>query len=102
MMGNLMFNKRKYEDPKLNIDEFSCTSQQKQYMSTASDSRGRNVTNNVTRTQVDDYSRVRTRGSSCTPPHFSQTPLPLVMLVSYPGAGNTWTRHLIQLATGNR
>ena len=100
-MGNLMFNKRKYEDPNLNTDEFSGTSQQKQYMSTASDIRRTHDTNNVSRTQVDDYSRVRTRGSSCTPPHFSKTPLPLVMLVSYPGAGNTWTRHLIQQATGS-
>ena len=34
-------------------------------------------------------------------PKLSSTPLPITGLVSYPGAGNTWTRHLIQQATGN-
>ena len=38
--------------------------------------------------------------SSCVPLHYSRTDLPLVLLVSFPGSGNTWTRHLIQQATG--
>jgi len=31
----------------------------------------------------------------------SRTPLPVTGLVSFPGSGNTWVRHLIQQMTGN-
>ena len=30
----------------------------------------------------------------------SKTPLPIPGLVSFPGSGNTWVRHLIQQMTG--
>ena len=33
-------------------------------------------------------------------PKLSTTPLPVTGLVSFPGAGNTWTRHLIQQTSG--
>ena len=51
---------------------------------------------NVTRSQT-----MRTM-KQCTlvKPKLSKTPLPLTGLVSFPGTGNTWTRHLIQQATG--
>jgi hypothetical protein len=32
----------------------------------------------------------------------SQTQLPITGLVSFPGSGNTWTRHLIQQMTGTK
>ena len=31
---------------------------------------------------------------------YSPIPLPRVMLRSFPGSGNTWTRFMLQLATG--
>jgi len=31
----------------------------------------------------------------------SKTPLPVTGLISFPGSGNTWVRHLIQQMTGN-
>nr|XP_002735861.2 PREDICTED: WSC domain-containing protein 2-like [Saccoglossus kowalevskii] len=36
----------------------------------------------------------------CVKLHFSNKPLPLVALASFPGSGNTWVRHLLQQATG--
>ena len=33
---------------------------------------------------------------------FSLTPLPSTPLVSFPGSGNTWTRHLLTTASGER
>jgi hypothetical protein len=33
-------------------------------------------------------------------PEFLSTARPLVALASYPGSGNTWTRQLIETATG--
>ena len=40
------------------------------------------------------------RLSGCVALNFSTTPLPLTALASVKGAGNTWTRHLIQEITG--
>ncbi|CAH1797677.1 unnamed protein product [Owenia fusiformis] len=40
------------------------------------------------------------RPKDCTPLHFSPVALPHIALVSVPGSGNTWVRHLIQQATG--
>lgn len=37
---------------------------------------------------------------SCGNVSFSKTVLPVTALVSYPGSGNTWLRHLIQEVTG--
>lgn len=39
---------------------------------------------------------------NCTPRaiHLSSKVLPVTGLVSFPGSGNTWTRHLIQQMTG--
>ena len=36
----------------------------------------------------------------CRPLGYSKTSLPLTALVSFPGSGNTWVRHLLQQATG--
>lgn len=36
----------------------------------------------------------------CKTPHFSKQSLPLTALVSFPGSGNTWIRHILQQATG--
>lgn len=47
-----------------------------------------------------DISFSSARGS-CTQVRFLPEPLPLTALASFPGSGNTWTRHLIELATGN-
>lgn len=40
--------------------------------------------------------------SECEPvvPRLSDVPLPLVGLISFPGSGNTWARHLIQQVSG--
>lgn len=38
---------------------------------------------------------------SCGNVNFSKTVFPITALVSFPGSGNTWLRHLIQEATGN-
>lgn len=38
---------------------------------------------------------------SCGNLSFSKIVLPATALVSFPGSGNTWLRHLIQEATGN-
>ena len=45
-------------------------------------------------------SLTNTVGNNCSSVHFSLTPLPTTVLASYPGSGNTWARHLIQLITG--
>ncbi|KAK6192839.1 hypothetical protein SNE40_004241 [Patella caerulea] len=37
---------------------------------------------------------------SCKNIERSSTPLPLTALVSFPGSGNTWVRHMVQQATG--
>ena len=37
---------------------------------------------------------------NCLALHFSDTKLPRTALASFPGSGNTWTRHLLQQATG--
>ena len=37
---------------------------------------------------------------NCLALHFSATKLPRTALASFPGSGNTWTRHLLQQATG--
>lgn len=36
---------------------------------------------------------------NCTRAGFSNTALPLTGLISVPGSGNTWTRHIIELTT---
>lgn len=38
----------------------------------------------------------------CEPvlPQLSDVPLPQIGLISFPGSGNTWTRHLIQQVSG--
>lgn len=33
-------------------------------------------------------------------PRFADKPLPKIALASFPGSGNTWTRHLLQQYTG--
>ena len=42
-----------------------------------------------------------TTRKGCTHIGFSKTPLPLTALASIPGAGNTWTRHIIEMITGD-
>ncbi|CAH1772384.1 unnamed protein product [Owenia fusiformis] len=37
---------------------------------------------------------------TCGKVRFSEWPLPLTALASYPGSGNTWTRYILQQATG--
>ena len=37
---------------------------------------------------------------NCTDIRYSPFPLPKTALASFPGSGNTWARHLIQLASG--
>ena len=39
--------------------------------------------------------------SNCTTVHFPSTSLPVTALASFPGSGNSWTRHLIELITGH-
>ena len=53
--------------------------------------------------EVDKASgRKTTLNSECKPavPRLSTKPLPVTGLVSFPGAGNTWTRHLLQQVSG--
>ena len=38
--------------------------------------------------------------TDCFQIEFSKQPLPRVALASFPGSGNTWTRHLIQQVSG--
>ena len=40
------------------------------------------------------------RTHACTDLSFSDSPLPLTALASFPGSGNTWLRHLVQQSTG--
>ena len=42
----------------------------------------------------------RIRGCSPVVPRLSEKPLPITGLISFPGAGNTWTRHLLQQVSG--
>ena len=42
----------------------------------------------------------RSSSSNCTLVKFPTELLPITALASLPGSGNTWTRHLIQLVTG--
>ena len=44
--------------------------------------------------------KINTSRDSCTEVGFSKEKLPFTALASIPGSGNTWTRHLIQLITG--
>ena len=49
-----------------------------------------------------ENSRADQNISKCSPvvPRLSEKPLPVTGLVSYPGSGNTWVRHLMQEVTG--
>ena len=49
-----------------------------------------------------ESSRADQNISKCSPvvPRLSEKPLPVTGLVSYPGSGNTWVRHLMQEVTG--
>ena len=49
-----------------------------------------------------DKGRNTAPNSKCKPavPRLSTKPLPVTGLVSFPGAGNTWTRHLLQQVSG--
>ena len=38
---------------------------------------------------------------ACTVRNFSSFLLPITALASIPGSGNTWSRHIIELITGN-
>ena len=53
---------------------------------------------------VDEVEKERqaAQNSMCKPtvPRLSRKPLPVTGLVSFPGAGNTWTRHLLQQVSG--
>ncbi|CAH1797676.1 unnamed protein product [Owenia fusiformis] len=48
----------------------------------------------------DDIGEISEPPRNCLPLHFSPVALPHIALVSVPGSGNTWARHLIQQATG--
>ena len=37
----------------------------------------------------------------CSSQSYSQQPLPMTALASFPGSGNTWVRHLLQQLTGS-
>ena len=52
--------------------------------------------------RVQFYSRkeLQVNRTSCLQRNISQDVLPLTALVSIPGAGSTWTRHLIESITG--
>ena len=43
-----------------------------------------------------------TKNAKCSlvVPRLSEKPLPITGLISFPGAGNTWTRHLLQQISG--
>ena len=58
-----------------------------------------NVTKELHDTNVKNVTR-RYHKCKLVHPKLSKTPLPTTGLLSYPGAGNTWTRHLIQQALG--
>jgi len=59
-----------------------------------------NVKNDVAEL-IDDVDE-KSNASSCRQRtvKLSKTPLPITGLVSFPGSGNTWVRHLIQQMTG--
>ncbi|XP_067670759.1 WSCD family member GA21586-like [Haliotis asinina] len=44
--------------------------------------------------------RLSGKNIKCPNVSLSQKPLPLTVLVSFPGSGNTWTRHLLEQMTG--
>ena len=45
---------------------------------------------------------LKATSAKCPDLHYSPKTLPLTALVSSPGSGNTWMRHLLQQATGER
>ncbi|XP_050406984.2 WSCD family member AAEL009094 [Patella vulgata] len=49
---------------------------------------------------VASYSKMIEKPKNCPKLGFAKTPLPVTALASYPGSGNTWTRHLLQKSTG--
>ena len=62
-------------------------------------------TRQETGTQLVSETRQETASWPCPLPgagKFSLTPLPSTPLVSFPGSGNTWTRHLLTTASGER
>ena len=50
----------------------------------------------------NDSDRKKSENYSCEPvvPRLSTKSLPITGLVSFPGAGNTWVRHLLQQVSG--
>ncbi|KAK6181148.1 hypothetical protein SNE40_009073 [Patella caerulea] len=49
---------------------------------------------------VTSYSSIIEKPKNCPKLGFAKPPLPLTALASYPGSGNSWTRHLLQKSTG--
>ncbi|XP_050406943.2 sialate:O-sulfotransferase 1-like isoform X2 [Patella vulgata] len=49
---------------------------------------------------VTSYSNIIEKPKNCPKLGFAKTPLPVTALASYPGSGNSWTRHLLQKSTG--
>jgi hypothetical protein len=50
---------------------------------------------------LNSFLREKMKTFNCNQsPEFLSTSRPLVALASYPGSGNTWTRQLIETATG--
>ena len=62
----------------------------------------RNDTDNTTKQWSDTNVWNKSQKHECelVDPNLSSTPLPTTGLVSYPGSGNTWTRHLLQQVSG--
>ena len=56
-----------------------------------------NRTTSEIKSQTPDQ---RIPGCSPVVPRLSEKPLPITGLISFPGAGNTWTRHLLQQVSG--
>ncbi|KAK6181149.1 hypothetical protein SNE40_009074 [Patella caerulea] len=49
---------------------------------------------------VTSYSNFIEKPKNCPKLGFAKPPLPVTALASYPGSGNSWTRHLLQKSTG--
>ena len=53
-------------------------------------------------TEIIVHSVRHIKRSNCTHVKYSKLPLPKTALASFPGSGNTWARHIIQLASGEK
>ncbi|KAK3085150.1 hypothetical protein FSP39_025116 [Pinctada imbricata] len=63
-------------------------------------SRSNNSTTSLVSKHGSRYIGIVDIRSLCKTPTLSKIPLPRTALVSFPGSGNTWIRHIVQQATG--